>query len=282
MLISLSPMEPLTHILVALPGYTVRGYHHCHQFMKAIHVLSFISQAPVHEEVCLWINYQLAATGSCGIFHSAPGRWCWKGEAESGSSQCQFSFGSSWLLLIPAPWKPAASGNLWVGVLPGSGWSIPGEADLPGAKLGSVALGENSIVTCRLWGLSLLLHYDPNSQGKQDTLWSVHRMGHRWLHESNQKAELLNSVSLRLWALAFLPGFGDGWWGPESTEKCFKLWGGCYYFSLLSHSAAGFIIRTLLHFEKFIKIPLYWDNIVSVALGCLPAETWENKRNNFI
>lgn len=32
-------------------------------------------------------------------------------------------------------------------VLPSSGRSLPGETDLPGAKLGPIALGENSIVS---------------------------------------------------------------------------------------------------------------------------------------
>lgn len=34
--------------------------------------------------------------------------------------------------------------------LPGSGRSLPGEADLPGTKLGSIALREHSIVSFRL------------------------------------------------------------------------------------------------------------------------------------
>lgn len=35
-------------------------------------------------------------------------------------------------------------------VLPGCGRSLPGQADLSGAKLGSIALGEHSIVSFRL------------------------------------------------------------------------------------------------------------------------------------
>lgn len=35
-------------------------------------------------------------------------------------------------------------------VLPGCGRSLPGEADLPGAQLGSIALGEHSIISFRL------------------------------------------------------------------------------------------------------------------------------------